>query len=82
MMDELLKRVTEKTGLNPDQAKHAVDVVLGFLKEKLPPQLASSLDAAVGKGAGGLESASEGVAGKAGAVLGNLFGKKSRRAAR
>jgi hypothetical protein len=50
MMDELLNRVTETTGLSPDQAKSAVESVLGFLKEKLPAPLASHLDSLVGGG--------------------------------
>ena len=71
MMDELLKRVSEKTGLGPDQSKAAVESVLGFLKEKLPAPLAASLDSVIGGGAGG-----EGLTGKASAALGNLFGSK------
>jgi nucleoid DNA-binding protein len=40
MMDELIKRVTEKTGLSQDQAKAAAQSVIGFLKEKLPAVVA------------------------------------------
>jgi len=35
-MDELIKRITEKTGISEDQARSAVTTVTGFLKEKLP----------------------------------------------
>ena len=35
-MDELIKRITEKTGISEDQARSAVNTVSGFLKEKLP----------------------------------------------
>ena len=35
-MDELLKVVTEKTGLPFDKAQGAIDAVLGFIKDKLP----------------------------------------------
>ena len=76
MMDELLNRVTEKTGLSPDQAKSAVESVLGFLKEKLPAPLASGLDSLVGGGESSAEASGEGLMGKASAALGNLFGKK------
>jgi hypothetical protein len=69
-MDELLNRVTQKTGLSPDQAKAAVDSVLGFLKAKLPAPLASSLEGLVGGGGQG-----EGLASKASAALGGLFHK-------
>jgi hypothetical protein len=43
-MDELIKLVTEKTGLSEDMAKVAVDTVLGFLKEKLPAPMAGQID--------------------------------------
>ena len=76
MMDELINRVTAKTGLSPDQAQAAVNTVLGFLKEKLPAPLASGLDSLVGGGEGSGEGSNEGLASKATSALGNLFGKK------
>jgi hypothetical protein len=36
-MDELVNLVAEKAGITPDQAKIAVQVVAGYLKDKLPP---------------------------------------------
>ena len=33
-MDELIKRITEKTGISEDQARSAVNTVSTFLKEK------------------------------------------------
>ena len=77
MMDELLNRVTEKTGMSQDQAKAAVDSVLGFLKEKLPAPLAGGLNSLVGGGESGAEASEEGQAGKASAMLGNLFSKRT-----
>ena len=35
-MDELIKTVSEKAGINPDQAKVAVTSVIEFVKGKLP----------------------------------------------
>lgn len=35
-VDELIKTVSEKAGINPDQAKLAVSCMLEFLKGKLP----------------------------------------------
>lgn len=35
-MDELIKTVSEKAGINPDQAKTAVASVVEFIKAKLP----------------------------------------------
>jgi hypothetical protein len=43
-MDELVKLVAQKTGLSQDQAKVAVETVVGFLKQKLPAPIASQID--------------------------------------
>ena len=43
-MDDLLKTVQEKTGLDLDQAKGAIEAVLGFLKDKLPAPIAGQLE--------------------------------------
>ena len=52
-MDELIKLVAEKTGLSPELSRTAVQVVLGFLKDKLPAPVASQLDAVLEGGEGG-----------------------------
>jgi hypothetical protein len=66
-MDELIKLVSQKTGLPPDKARVAVDTVVNFIKSKLPPSIAGQLDTIV---AGGSlrDNPIEG--------LGGLFGKK------
>jgi hypothetical protein len=46
-MDELVKLVSEKVGINEEQARQAVETVVGFLKEKLPEPLAGQLEAAL-----------------------------------
>ncbi|WP_420630587.1 DUF2267 domain-containing protein [Candidatus Leptofilum sp.] len=66
-MDELVKVVTERTGLPEAQAQKATEAVLDFLKEKLPAPLAGQLDNV-------LEN--PGMADQASNILGNLFGKK------
>ena len=66
-MDELIKVVSEKTGLPEAQAKQAAEAVLEFLKEKLPAPLSSQLDNL-------LEN--PGVANQAAGLLGGLFGNK------
>jgi hypothetical protein len=43
-MDELVKLVSQKTGISQDQARSAVMVVVNFLKEKLPAPLAGQID--------------------------------------
>ena len=64
---ELVKLVSSKTGLNEDMATQAVDLVINFLKQKLPPELSGQLDS--------LLSGQEPSSGIMGAVKG-LFGKK------
>ncbi len=46
-MDELVKVVSEQTGLPKAQAEKAAKAVLDFLKDKLPAPIASQVDAAV-----------------------------------
>ncbi|HKG15750.1 MAG TPA: hypothetical protein VKB12_20685 [Pyrinomonadaceae bacterium] len=67
-MEELIKQVTERTGISEQQARGAVDTVLGFLKNRLPEPLAGQLDGLVG----GASGAAGGIAGAAGDVLGGL----------
>lgn len=43
-MEELIKMVSDRTGLPPDKAQQAVEAVMSFLKAKLPPVLASHID--------------------------------------
>ena len=74
MIDELVSKVSQKTGLSPDQAKAAVESVIAFLKEKLPAPVATHLDSLVSGVEGSGEGSSEGLASKATAAVGNLFG--------
>ena len=69
-MDELIKRVSEKTGISEDQAKSAVATVLGFLKERLPAPIAAQVDNVIGSGSGTAGPASD-----MAAKVGGLFGK-------
>ena len=70
-MDELIKRITEKTGISEDQARSAVSTVTGFLKEKLPAPIAGQIDNVL-SGAGGAVTDK---LGEAAAKVGNIFGK-------
>ncbi|HEY3345054.1 MAG TPA: hypothetical protein VGJ97_09010 [Anaerolineaceae bacterium] len=58
-MEELVKLVSRKIGIPEDQAKLAVETVVGFLKQKLPAPIAGQIDAALSnpgitQGLGGL----------------------------
>jgi len=66
-MEELIKLVSQKTGLPKDKAKAAVEVVIDFLKDKLPDPLAGQIE--------GLLSG-EGVSPDLLQGLGSLFGNK------
>lgn len=43
-MDDLIKLVADKTGISPEQAKTAVETVMGFVKEKLPPGISEQVE--------------------------------------
>jgi hypothetical protein len=69
-MDELIKRITEKTGISEDQARSAVTTVTGFLKEKLPAPIAGQIDNVLSGAGGGMTDK----LGDAAAKVGNIFG--------
>jgi len=51
-VDELIKTISEKAGINPDQAKLAASAVLEFIKGKLP-MLGEQVQGLITGGAGG-----------------------------
>mgnify|MGYP005845086035 CR=1 FL=1 len=65
MESELIRLVSERTGLPPETAKTAVDTVIGYLKERLPAPIASQIDGLLSSGGsqGGLPGG-----------LGDIFG--------
>ena len=65
-MDELVKMVAKKVGISEAQAKQAVEMVMEFLKDRLPEPIAGQLDAALGGDVSGLGDLAGG--------LGKLFG--------
>ena len=68
-MDELVKLVSEKTGLSEEMSRMAVEVVLGYLREKLPDPIAGQIDSLL-SGAGLAEGAEDLVKG-----LGSILGQ-------
>jgi hypothetical protein len=64
-MEELVKLVTQKTGISEAMARQAIEVVLGFLKQKLPAPIAQQIDSVIEGGdlAGGLDSLKKGLGG-------------------
>ncbi len=52
-MEEIVKQVAERTGISHDQAQQAVQIVVNTIKDRLPPQFATQVDAVIsGKGSG------------------------------
>lgn len=73
-MDELIKRIVEKTGLPEDKARAAAETAIGFLKEKLPAPIAGQIDNALGSSAAAtaVDKASDAIGG----ITGGMFGGK------
>ena len=67
-MDDLVKQITERTGLPDDQARAAAQTTIDFLKEKLPESMRGYVDMALSSGM------IDDVASQAGNLLGGLFG--------
>lgn len=47
-MEELIRRVSEKTGISEEQSRGAVETVMCFFQEKLPAPVAQQLGQAFG----------------------------------
>ena len=65
-MEELVALVMKKTGLEKKKAEVAVEVVLDYVKDKLPPVVGGQIDNLL-EGEGDLGAAAD--------ALGDLFGK-------
>ena len=69
-MDEVVKLVSEKTGLDEETSRVAVVTVLDYLKDRLPESIAGQVDTVIAGGdvSGGLGDLTGG--------LGGMFGNK------
>ena len=67
-MEELVNLVSEKTGISVDLAQEAVEVVLSYLKDRLPDSIAGRLDDLI-EGGGNLDDLGD-IAGKVGGLFG------------
>jgi uncharacterized protein (DUF2267 family) len=70
-VDQLINLVVQRTGIPPNQAQQAVQVVVGFLKDRLPGPIASQVETVLSGG-----STSGGVTGQAKQDLGGVFGQE------
>ena len=66
-MEELIKQVVERTGISEEQARTAVQTVMGYLQNNLPAGISEQLGGLLG-GTGG------GASGGVGDILGGLGG--------
>jgi uncharacterized protein (DUF2267 family) len=66
-VEDIIKLVTKKAGISPDQAKSAVQTVLKFLKDKLPGPVADQVEGVLSG-----KSSAQDVTG----TIGGLLGKK------
>jgi hypothetical protein len=67
-MEELVKQISDRTGLPADQARAAAQTTIDFLKDKLPESMRGYVDMALNSGM------IDDVAGQAGNLLGGMFG--------
>lgn len=70
MMDQLIKQVAEKTGLDEAKAKEAIDVVMAYLKDHLTADTLARVTSVVG------ESSIGSALGSLAERVGGLFGRK------
>lgn len=74
-MEELIKQVTERTGITEAQARTAIETVMNHLRDKLPASVSGTIDGALGGGAnvaGDLSDTAQNMLGG----IGGIFGKK------
>ena len=71
-MEELVKQITERTGLPADQARAAAQTAIDFIKGKLPEAMRGYVDMALNSGM------VDDVANQAGGMLGGLFGGENK----
>lgn len=70
-MEQIIKMITEKTGISTEQATTAVNVVTDYLKEKLPAGMGGQLDGLLKGDTSSLGNMADGIKDS----LGGMFGK-------
>jgi hypothetical protein len=68
-MEELIRQVRERTGISEEQARTAVQTVVGYLQNNLPAGVSQQLGGLLGGGGAG-----GGIADRAGDLVGGLGG--------
>ncbi|GAA4303168.1 hypothetical protein [Compostibacter hankyongensis] len=74
-MQEFIQELQQKVGLNPDQAKQAVETILEKIKAKVPESFHGAIDSIFsGENVDNLVQKAEGFLGGAGDKLSGMFG--------
>ncbi|MEP6513450.1 MAG: hypothetical protein ABJA79_06255 [Parafilimonas sp.] len=68
-MENLIKLVTEKTGISEAQAQTAVHTVLTFLKDKMPGGIGDQVESFLKGGAGSMDDMAGGLKDKIGGMF-------------
>ncbi len=69
-MDNLVKMVSEKTGISEAQSKLAVETVVSFLKDKMPAGVGGQVESFIKGGGSSLGNIAGGLKDKIGGILG------------
>jgi hypothetical protein len=69
-MDQVVRMIQDRAGINAEQARTAASTVVGFLKDKLPPPIASQVDGVLNDGDGGSSPMDQ---------VGDMLGKRGER---
>lgn len=70
MLSEIIKAITDKTGISQENASSAVSIVVNAIKQKLPAPIATQIDSILG--GGGVSGAVDAAKG----AVGSLFSDK------
>ena len=68
-MDEIVKVIQDRTGLDEDQSKELANAILDVVKNKLPENFRPVVDSLISGDQSGIEGA-------VGGLLGGIFGSK------
>lgn len=69
-MENLIRLVTEKTGISESQAKSAVQTVVSFLKDKMPGGIGGQVESFINGNTGSIGKAADAIKDKIGNPLG------------
>lgn len=75
-MQDIVKLVSERTGISEAQAQTAVETIVAFLKERLPAPVAGQVDTVLANDLSGVTQQIDGLIPGGLGGLGGLFGGK------